>query len=107
MRLTNSDFRNCPFFDDFSASVTKYEIKEYDSVAYENATVIRGNARFTVLTNAFSVGVFKIFNTLTIISSQERYVWSTKSKSFEDRPTLAVVNRKVLHRVSKSGLGSW
>ena len=40
------------------ASVTKYEIKEYDSVAYENATVIRGNARFTVLTVRFASTFF-------------------------------------------------
>ena len=46
-------------FETIHASVTRYEIKEYDSVAYENATVIRGNARFTVLAVRYDVFLYE------------------------------------------------
>jgi len=72
-----------------NASVMKYELKEYDSVAHDNATVVRGNARFTILT-----------------SRTIRMEYDSDGK-FEDRPSLAVVNRKMSSvpsfKVSDSG----
>jgi len=60
-----------------TASKTKYELEEYDSVADSSAVIVTGNARFTVLT-----------------PSLIRMEYSDSGK-FEDRPTLSFVNRKV------------
>jgi len=71
------------------ASKTKYELEEYDSVADSSAMVVVGNARFTVLT-----------------TSLIRMEYSDSGK-FEDRPTLAFVNRKVdVPKFQKSVVGT-
>ena len=57
--------------------ITSYEALDYDSVADPKATVVRGNARFTVLTPQ-------------LIRFEQ-----SSSSTFEDRATLAIVNRKL------------
>eukprot|EP01059_Diplonema_ambulator_P002172 TRINITY_DN11809_c0_g1_i1.p1 TRINITY_DN11809_c0_g1~~TRINITY_DN11809_c0_g1_i1.p1 ORF type:complete len:1002 (+),score=182.69 TRINITY_DN11809_c0_g1_i1:42-3047(+) len=57
-------------------SIARYELYPYDSVADPKAVVVLGNARFTVLAD----GIIRM-------EYSDNGVW-------EDRPTLAVVNRK-------------
>ena len=57
------------------ASVTKYELDEYDSVAHENSTIVAGNARFTILTSRLI-----------------RMEYAENGR-FEDRPSIAVLHR--------------
>ena len=72
------------------ASQMKYELFPYDSVAEADAVHVVGNARFTVLTDSLI-----------------RMEYSNGAH-FEDRPTLAVVNRKTAvpkHSVAQIGQG--
>ena len=57
--------------------ITSYEALDYDSVADAKATVVRGSARFTVLTPQ-------------LIRFEQ-----SATTTFEDRATLAIVNRKL------------
>ncbi|GAB5364271.1 hypothetical protein AAMO2058_000955500 [Amorphochlora amoebiformis] len=59
------------------ATITKYELEPYDSSPSPSAVILSGCARFTVLTPHVI-----------------RMEFST-SRSFENRPTLAVVNRRL------------
>eukprot|EP01062_Namystynia_karyoxenos_P027328 TRINITY_DN20_c0_g1_i1.p1 TRINITY_DN20_c0_g1~~TRINITY_DN20_c0_g1_i1.p1 ORF type:complete len:948 (+),score=348.52 TRINITY_DN20_c0_g1_i1:72-2846(+) len=73
-----------------AAGVTKYELHDYDSVADPKAVVTAGSARFTVLTPRLL-----------------RIEYSAAG-SWEDRATLAVVNRKLpvpAFNVSRQGSG--
>ena len=60
------------------SATTKYELLDYEPQADSAAMVVNGNARFTVLTNQLV-----------------RMEWSNSSSGFEDRPTLAFLNRKL------------
>ena len=64
-------------FAPFLGRITSYEALDYDSVADAKATVVRGNARFTVLTPQ-------------LIRFEQ-----SATTTFEDRATLAIVNRKL------------
>ena len=64
-------------FAPFLGRITSYEALDYDSVADPKATVTRGNARFTVLTPQ-------------LIRFEQ-----SATTTFEDRATLAIVNRKL------------
>eukprot|EP00939_MAST-03C_sp_MAST-3C-sp1_P004520 g4520.t1 len=58
-------------------TITRYEIEEYDSVCDKDAAVVFGKARFTVL------------------SDRVVRMEYDDDETFEDRPSLAVVNRKL------------
>jgi alpha-glucosidase (family GH31 glycosyl hydrolase) len=62
-----------------SAGITSYEVLDYDSVADPQSVVTRGSARFTVLTDR-------------LIRMEQV---AKPGGAFEDRATLAMVNRKL------------